>query len=116
MPKPEWGSKRQCKSCGAKFYDLKKDPIHCPKCNAVFEIVEPKVTVSAVDKVKKPVPKAVAPIVEGDDLDIVIDDDADIVLDDDDADDALIDVQDDDGGDVTDVVGDVATNDEDSHG
>ena len=39
MANPELGTKRLCASCGAKFYDLNKDPIHCPKCGAVYEIV-----------------------------------------------------------------------------
>jgi uncharacterized protein (TIGR02300 family) len=29
--------KRQCMSCGAKFYDLNKDPAVCPKCGTVFQ-------------------------------------------------------------------------------
>jgi uncharacterized protein (TIGR02300 family) len=36
---PALGTKRLCASCGAKFYDLNKDPIHCPKCGAVREVV-----------------------------------------------------------------------------
>lgn len=36
MAKPELGTKRLCASCGAKFYDLSKDPIVCPKCETVF--------------------------------------------------------------------------------
>ena len=32
MAKPELGTKRQCMSCGAKFYDLSRDPAVCPKC------------------------------------------------------------------------------------
>jgi uncharacterized protein (TIGR02300 family) len=39
VTKPELGIKRLCTSCGAKFYDLNKDPIHCPKCGAVYEVV-----------------------------------------------------------------------------
>jgi uncharacterized protein (TIGR02300 family) len=39
VAKPELGTKRLCASCGAKFYDLNKVPIHCPKCGAVYEIV-----------------------------------------------------------------------------
>ena len=39
MAKPELGTKRLCASCSAKFYDLNKDPIHCPKCGAVYEVV-----------------------------------------------------------------------------
>jgi uncharacterized protein (TIGR02300 family) len=38
LAKPELGLKRLCASCGAKFYDLNKDPIHCPKCGAVHEV------------------------------------------------------------------------------
>lgn len=38
MAKPELGTKRLCAGCGAKFYDLNKDPIHCPKCGVVYEI------------------------------------------------------------------------------
>jgi uncharacterized protein (TIGR02300 family) len=37
MAKPELGVKRQCMSCGAKFYDLNKDPAVCPKCGTVFQ-------------------------------------------------------------------------------
>ena len=39
MAKPELGSKRLCASCGAKFYDLNKTPIACPKCGTPFEVV-----------------------------------------------------------------------------
>lgn len=38
MAKPELGLKRQCMSCGAKFYDLNKDPATCPKCGTVFQV------------------------------------------------------------------------------
>jgi uncharacterized protein (TIGR02300 family) len=30
--KANWGIKRTCQSCGARFYDLNKSPIKCPKC------------------------------------------------------------------------------------
>ena len=38
MAKPELGTKRLCGGCGAKFYDLNKDPIVCPKCSTVFAV------------------------------------------------------------------------------
>ncbi|MDC7787118.1 TIGR02300 family protein [Rhodoplanes sp. TEM] len=41
MAKPELGTKRLCASCGAKFYDLSKDPIVCPKCGTVYEVALP---------------------------------------------------------------------------
>jgi uncharacterized protein (TIGR02300 family) len=30
--KANWGTKRTCQSCSARFYDLNKGPIKCPKC------------------------------------------------------------------------------------
>jgi uncharacterized protein (TIGR02300 family) len=30
--KASWGTKRTCQSCSARFYDLNKSPIRCPKC------------------------------------------------------------------------------------
>ncbi|GJE04397.1 MULTISPECIES: TIGR02300 family protein [Methylobacterium] len=38
MARPELGLKRQCMSCGAKFYDLNRDPATCPKCGTVYQI------------------------------------------------------------------------------
>ena len=32
MVKATWGTKRTCQSCAARFYDLNKSPIKCPKC------------------------------------------------------------------------------------
>ena len=37
MAKPELGIKRQCQNCGAKFFDLNRAPILCPKCGATFQ-------------------------------------------------------------------------------
>ena len=37
MSKPEWGTKRTCQSCGAHFYDLRKDTITCPKCGTTYD-------------------------------------------------------------------------------
>ena len=39
MARPDLGMKRQCMNCGAKFYDLSKSPIVCPKCATVFQAV-----------------------------------------------------------------------------
>jgi uncharacterized protein (TIGR02300 family) len=39
VARPELGLKRQCMSCGAKFYDLARDPAVCPKCGAVYQAV-----------------------------------------------------------------------------
>ena len=36
MAKPDLGTKRLCAGCGAKFYDLNRTPIVCPKCETEF--------------------------------------------------------------------------------
>jgi uncharacterized protein (TIGR02300 family) len=59
LAKPELGTKRLCQSCGAKFYDLHKDPIICPKCSTVF--------VPAVAAVR---PEIAAKATEDDDADV----------------------------------------------
>jgi len=42
VPKPEWGTKRACASCGARFYDLGKTPVVCPKCDTPWGEPKPK--------------------------------------------------------------------------
>lgn len=37
MVDPKLGTKRVCESCGAKFYDLNKQPVTCPKCSHTFD-------------------------------------------------------------------------------
>lgn len=97
MAKPEWGVKRQCASCGTRFYDLTRDPILCPECGTVFEIASlvrgkrARAGSARVDAEKKP-EAAVADDIE---LDVDIDDDEsaddDVVIDDDgDSDDVVV--------------------------
>jgi len=38
MPKPEWGVKHSCTSCGARFYDMLRDPVVCPKCETEIDV------------------------------------------------------------------------------
>ncbi len=37
LPKPEWGTKRLCASCGARYYDMHRSEIVCPACGAPFD-------------------------------------------------------------------------------
>src|SRR5690349_7696553 len=37
VSKPEWGMKRICPSCGARYYDLRREPIICPKCGTNYD-------------------------------------------------------------------------------
>jgi uncharacterized protein (TIGR02300 family) len=55
VAKPEWGAKRECRSCGARFYDLHRDTIVCPKCGTIHEIEVPKPRAQAPKEVKEPV-------------------------------------------------------------
>ncbi|MCC6718481.1 MAG: TIGR02300 family protein [Acetobacteraceae bacterium] len=43
MPKPELGTKRVCVSCGARFYDLTRQPAVCPKCETQQPAEQPRV-------------------------------------------------------------------------
>jgi len=37
LVKADLGTKRACPSCNARFYDLTKRPIECPKCGFSYE-------------------------------------------------------------------------------
>tara|TARA_B000000532_G_C18652189_1_gene313064 strand:+ start:272 stop:574 length:303 start_codon:yes stop_codon:yes gene_type:complete len=46
------GEKHICSNCGAKFFDLNKSPIICPKCNT--EVVKESSSVRAKTFISKP--------------------------------------------------------------
>jgi len=106
--KAEWGVKRTCTGCGAKFYDLRRDPIICPKCDATVDPVAiarsqrtkaPAVVVKEVPRV------AVVKIDDADDDLEVVDDDVLDIDDDDEDDDAAIEDVSELGEDHEDVLG-----------
>lgn len=82
MVKLEWGTKRTCQGCTARFYDLRRSPIICPKCSETYEIQVPgrrKSRTSAVEEA------SVLPLVDellGTDLELPDDLDADLEDDD----------------------------------
>ncbi len=84
MVKAEWGTKRTCQSCGARFYDMNRTPIICPKCEAEFKIEAPKPRRTAAAPKPAPAekPKAEPPEEEAlDDEDALeADDDGDDLL------------------------------------
>ena len=56
MAKITWGTKRTCPSCGARFYDLRRSSVVCPKCDTPYrgEInVKPKRTRVPAEAVKQ---------------------------------------------------------------
>lgn len=122
MAKHELGAKRQCQACGAKFFDLNKDPIVCPKCGTVFqgtallrtrvaskedeedtETVAPAgVDIVSLDEVEAGEEKAVETVVE----DIDVEDDAADV-------DTFLEEEEEDEDDVTNLIdGDIAPDEE----
>jgi uncharacterized protein (TIGR02300 family) len=62
VAKPEWGTKRDCTECGARFYDLTRTPIVCPKCEAtvVIEVVKSRSKAKAEPAKPAAVPEVVA--------------------------------------------------------
>jgi uncharacterized protein (TIGR02300 family) len=57
--KAELGTKRICPSCAARFYDLTKRPIVCPKCQTSFEpetLLKPRRQRPEAREVPVPVP------------------------------------------------------------
>lgn len=59
MAKAELGTKRVCPSCGARFYDLRRNPASCPSCGHSFnpdDLVRSRRARSApVEETPKPV-------------------------------------------------------------
>lgn len=100
MAKPEWGLKRTCLGCGARFYDMQRDPIVCPSCEAEFDplaLVRPRrarAAAASQAKAKAAAAEPLAEVVEADDPEVVTDDDALEI------DDAAIDLDDDDDDDI----------------
>jgi len=60
------GTKRTCPECAARFYDLNKTPIECPKCGAAFT-VEP-ILPSKHDQQVKPEEAKPDPVEEEEDI------------------------------------------------
>lgn len=91
MPKEEWGVKRVCPTTGKRFYDLNKNPIVSPYTGEVVELDTGKTRMIEADAEDAATLKAKENM---DADDVVLDDDDDVdvdlgddVLDDDDDDD-----------------------------
>lgn len=70
MAKADWGAKRRCLGCSAAFYDMRKDPIVCPKCGTVHQpeqILKPRRRVEEVKQPKAAVDEIDVPALEEDD-------------------------------------------------
>ena len=108
MPNEEWGVKRLCPKCSARFYDLKKDPMTCPICEHVFDLeslLNPKGRSAITKKDESEVNEDVAENLEDADV-LDEDDDSDVNLGDD-----LLEDDDDDTVSLEEIA-DVPTSDE----
>jgi uncharacterized protein (TIGR02300 family) len=131
VAKPDLGTKRLCGSCGAKFYDLGKEPIVCPKCETVFQPVvhtRSRGGAAAAAPVAPLVPEAEVP--EAAEVELVSLEEADAEAEggkkaavegeeeevaDDPADDAtFLETDEDEGDDVTDIIGGEREDEEDT--
>jgi len=110
LAKPEWGLKRTCLGCGARFYDMQRDPIVCPSCNTEFDplaLVRPRrARAAAASKAKAAAAEPISEETVSEDTENIVDDDtldiedASIDLDDDNDDDIISD-GDEDGDTIT---------------
>jgi len=119
LSKPELGTKRDCPSCSAKFYDLNRNPVVCPKCKHEF-VPDSGAKAKRAKPVEKPKEKpapARAAVVDDDgetvsldalrDEELAADDIEDVEIEDiDDAaeDDAFLPTEDDDEDDVSGII------------
>ncbi|MBT6976518.1 MAG: TIGR02300 family protein [Rhodospirillaceae bacterium] len=111
MAKPEWGTKRTCLGCGAKFYDMGRSPITCPACDEPFAVAAP--SRSRRSRKEEPKPAAPAAVVAADQTVSTKDDEVEPLAgevddllddDDDDEDDAIATLADDDDDEDEDVL------------
>ncbi len=122
MAKPELGSKRQCQNCGAKFFDLNREPIVCPKCGTIFQGVAARaerVSAKDEDEEDETAQPAGVELVSLDDVEAGEEKTAEAAVDDIDveddteADDAFLEEEEEDDDDVSALIdGDIAPDEE----
>ncbi|WP_118134056.1 FYDLN acid domain-containing protein [Oceanicella sp. SM1341] len=112
MPNPEWGVKRVCPSCAARFYDLTNDPATCPVCGGSFSLESLTLKRGRAERAEAAKPAAAAAAASSDDMvdDVLDDDDDDIDV----ADDDVLDDDDDDDTVSIEEIGERGDSDDDS--
>lgn len=115
----ERGTKRTCQNgdCSARFYDLNRSPIVCPICGSKYLIAHSSVPIAAVAaeekrKLKKAEFEPDAEVDADDELADVDTDDTDEAVDDV-ADETFLE-EEEDGGDVTGIIGSAVDGEEES--
>src|SRR5216683_8101026 len=72
MAKPELGTKRVCVSCGARFYDLTKQPAVCPKCSTEQPAEQPRMRRAAGNVAEEKRRPKVVPVPGLEDTDVEV--------------------------------------------
>lgn len=70
MVKPELGLKRVCVACGAKFYDMLRSPVTCPKCGTEQPAEAPRTRRPGGNVVEERPKKAETPELEDAELEV----------------------------------------------
>ncbi len=74
MVEPKWGEKQICLSCDARFYDMLRSPIVCPKCETEFLPVVSGRGSRAKTAAPVSAPEQAKPVVEKEKSDLLVDD------------------------------------------
>ncbi len=112
--KADRGTKRTCQngSCGARFYDLNRDPIACPMCSSIYVpvVVAPSAASEAQARRTAKKPEFVAPVL-ADDAPEAETEDALVEVEGAEepvaagAEETFLETEEDEGGDVTGIIG-----------
>jgi uncharacterized protein (TIGR02300 family) len=111
------GTKRTCQSseCGARFYDLNRNPITCPICGSIYELASSPLAVAAAASEEKPgrrgrkadygekVAVDAVPEVEADEALPEIEEDSEAIAGDEDE--TFLEEEEEEGGDVSNIIG-----------
>lgn len=108
------GMKRTCQSCDERFYDLEKTPILCPHCGAKYVIASSPAALAALqaeekaarNKIKKaPIAEEAdgeLPAVEGEEALVDVEGDDGAVAD---GDETFLEEEEEEGGDMANIIG-----------
>jgi uncharacterized protein (TIGR02300 family) len=108
------GTKRTCQSneCGARFYDLNRDPITCPICGSIYALASSPLAISAVEEKSsrrgrksdyaEKVPAEAADAEADEALPEIEDGDAEVAAEEDET---FLEEEEEEGGDVSNIIG-----------
>lgn len=118
MAKQARGTKRTCQNgeCGARFYDLERDPIICPICNSKYVIASAPLSAAAAaaaaaadERARKAKKAELEDAVSGDEAVVVEGDEASEIEADDSAaaegDETFLEETEEEGGDMSNIIG-----------